>query len=350
MESIARRRRGGGIDTARWDQIAPHAEGASAASTLFGHDRDGESAGQSEQTLLEARTRIRSLVSIAAKNGSSVSTQELHALLPDGLFKDADSVGRFVSQDESLRQELGLEHGEVFPQAAPLLGRQRPEQRKLSAERMLQARSFAARLDRACPGVELLAISGSTAFWGAKPDDDLDFFLVARANRMWVTLLAAMGAAKLERLRDPRTPTFCFNRVTESEPCLSSFARPGDTLFAREALSLKVIQGRGFFHRLLGSAAWMDRHFPTLDRRSLMESEEAPEPVPGGGSAGWSLANFASLFVLAPYLWLTALVRNRRLQRQGRTDALFRTEVHLQFFSYESRKFEELRRDYTRAL
>lgn len=296
----------------------------------------------------EARARIRTLVSIAAGHGTSVSAQELHDLLPADSFEDAAAVERFVAEDELLNRELQVVRGEVVPRRAVDLVERRSAQRQLTAERMRLAESFVGRLARVCPEPELVAVSGSTAFSGSQPEDDVDFYVVTRPGRTWITLLVAMGLSKLDRLRDPRTPTFCFNRVVEGPGCIASFGRPGDALFAREALSLRVIRGRAFFHRLLEIANWMDGLFPRRYRTDLAESAGAPPSTGRGGWAAWSLANFVAFLGLAPYLWLAGLVRNVRLSRQGRREALFRTAVSLRSFSYESRKFERLREQYAR--
>lgn len=296
-----------------------------------------------------ARARLLALVSIAAMNGSSISTAELQPLLPSRIFEDPESVERFVATDQHLREMLQVRSGEVFPRGAHELAVRRGAQRRLAEERVRLAESFVPRLERLCPGLELLAISGSTAFGGAEPEDDVDIFLVTSRGRMWVELLMAMAIAKLDRMGRPGTPTFCFNRVTELEPCRSVFARPGDALFAREALSLKVLHGDERFRELLRSAAWMEDHFPNLYHGAVHADPRGISLHAESGSAVWSLANVVGFLVLAPYLWLAGIVRNRRLRRQGNAGALFRTVVRYRFFSYESNKFEALRAQYLGA-
>ncbi len=309
----------------------------------------GRAATGVQDDLLAARARLLTLVSIAARNGSSISTTELQPLLPGALFEDPESIERFVEEDDRLREALQVRWGEVFPRGAPDLAARRAAQRRLAEERLRIAESFVPRLIRLGPGLEVLAVSGSTAFGGAEPEDDIDFFLVAARGRLWVQLLGAMAIAKLHRMANPGTPTFCFNRATELEPCREVFLYPGDALFAREALSLKVLHGGGRFRELLRSAAWMSAHFPGLYRGAVrVDSAGDPEP-PRPRSALWSLANVAGFLVLAPYLSLVGIVRNARMRRQGRTEALFRTVVRYRFFSYESNKFEALREQYARS-
>ena len=332
-----------------WRTAAESAEDVRPSPDSFLADRGGGRPADAARDLGDARARIRALVSIAAGHGSSVSLEELYALLPVGAFENARAVERFVAEDDLLRSELEIRRGEVVPLQSGHLVARREGQRRLTADRLRLAEDFATRLGRACPGIDLVAVSGSTAFDGARPEDDVDFFLVTQRGRMWVALALSMGMSKLVRMRDPRVPSFCFYRVTEREPCVASFGRPGDALFAREALSLKVVRGSTFLRWLLGSAGWMETPFPNLYRARLAGRVEAPPSPDWGGSSVWSVANVLAFLGLAPYLWLAGLVRNVRLRRQGRADAVFRTVVSFRFFSYESRKFEALRERYAGA-
>jgi len=297
----------------------------------------------------DLRNRIRTLVRVAADNDSTVSSDELRALLPADAFAGTQELGRFLADDPVLSSEFAVIGGEVVPRDATALIALRSEQRRLSEERLATAGRYAHRLSRMCPGIDLVAISGSTAYGGAKPHDDIDFFIVARRNRMWLTLLLAMGLARLERLRNPSAPVFCFNRVTERDPCASSFRESRDPLFAREALNLRVLQGHAFYADLIRRSPWMRNTFPALYRERLQEVFfKEDESTRTTGPAGL-LGNAAAFAVLAPYLWLAGLARNVGLSRAGRSRARFRTVIAWAFCAYESQKYEDLRDAYRRS-
>ena len=223
--------------------------------------RDGDPASD---TLTGVRERVRTLVTIAATNGSTISCEELRALLPPSTFPMAEEVGVFVRNDRVLRAELLVIDGEVVPRAETGLVARRQDQRRLTSDRLQLAHRFVGSLGRLAPWIELAGISGSVAYGGTKAHDDIDFYLVTRPNRMWITFFLAMGLARVTRLRDPAAPVFCFNRLEEMEGCQDGFRENRDPLFAREALNLKILRGQEFYSRLLRSAPWMEDSFPTL--------------------------------------------------------------------------------------
>ncbi len=297
-----------------------------------------------------ARLRIRKLVRIAASNGSSLLTDELYALFTRDWFPSRETLEAFLVGDEILSQELVFIRGEVTPRGKEQLIDSREKRRALTAERIHHAKEFAARLTEVCPGIELFAVSGSTAYGSAKPDDDLDIFFVTSPNRLWIALLSAMILAKLGRLGNHSAPTLCFNRVTERDECIRSFRDANEPLFAREALSLKVLRGEPFFHKLLLQSPWMARFFPDLYRIARDRERGKEEPHGRPGFLTWTLANTIAFILLGAYLQAVGLVRNGRLSRQGRDSARFRTVVERRFCAYESKKYDDLRAEYLRGI
>jgi hypothetical protein len=298
---------------------------------------------------LDSRARISTLVEIAATNGSTVSSEELRVLLPVGLFSTAESLEGYIRADPVLSESLIILDGEVAPRGAEKLVARKREQRKLTSDRIDLASAFASRLARRMPWMELISLSGSTAYGGAKPHDDVDFFVVTERDRMWITLLVALVLARLERLRSRDAPVLCFNRVTERDACLRSFDDGHDPLFAREALNLRILRGQGFYRKLLENARWMEEPFPTLYDSRLHAPAPQEDQVATRRAPQWSAANALAFLGLAPYLWVVGLVRNARLDRDGHRKAHFRTVIERDFCAYESRKYDDLREAYRRA-
>ncbi len=299
-------------------------------------------------SLPESRARIRMLVETAAENGSSISLAELHDLLPSNLFPSSADLGRFIAADESLSRVLATVGDELTLRGREPLALSRAHQRALAEARVDEAGRFLARLARVCPWIELAGVSGSTAYGGAKPADDIDFFLVTQDHRLWITLLVALVYARTERVRSGRSPVYCFNRLLEREPCARAFQERRDALFAREALNLRLLHGNALYARLLESAPWMAEPFPSLYASRLARGTprdgDLSRPRRGG-----RILNDLAFLLLGPYLWVMGLWRNTQLRRAGRNKECFRTVIRPGFWATESVLFDELREQYARA-
>ncbi len=306
--------------------------------------------GPSSSEVPGLRERILGLARIAATHESAIPLEELRLLLPSSRFRDDRELGAFILGDGFLSSRLLVHRGQVTLVGRPTLVLSSEVQTALASTRLALASGFVERLLRLCPWLRLAGVSGSTAYGAAKPDDDVDFFLVAPAGRMWITLTLAMLEAKRTRWQNRKLPVFCFNRITEEAACARSFRETRDPLFAREALNLKVLHGGGFYRSLLQASPWMGEPFPGLYERKLGEHSAEAVPPAGRGGRGWSLVNALAFVSLATYLSLVGLIRNARLEKQGRQEARFRTVVARDFCAYESRKYDELGEAYRRAL
>ncbi len=304
--------------------------------------------GDAAQAFQEARRRIRGLVSIAADHECSLSLEELSLLLPDHLFPSVGALESFVIGDRVLGKELVVAEGELAPRGKGGLIPQRPAQRELNLQRQAEAQVFASNLASRCPWICVIGISGSMAFGGPHPKDDVDLFLAVGRRRLWITLSLAMTMAKLGRWRNGGSPLFCFNRVVDVGECAETFRTARDPLLAREALNVKVLVGEGEYRKLLMAAPWMGEYFPRLYRLRV-DFPPGPEiPWVGRGRAPWGLLNLAAFLAVAPYLWAVGLVRNLRHRKMGNHALEFRTVIAPGFCAFESVKYDDLREEYRR--
>lgn len=291
--------------------------------------------------------RILTLVSIAAAHGSSLSLEELGVLMPDAA--DAGTLEDILTREGRLREALAVVAGEIVPRGLESLADASARQRELARRRVQEAAEFAARLARACPWIRLVGVSGSAAYGKARPQDDIDFFVVTGKRRLWVTLLTAMLLGRIARLRATEAPVYCFNRSLEEDRCEAAFRDRREPLFAREALNLRVLLGGTYYATLLREAAWMEGYFPNLYRmRGAAESADA-SVRPRRGGVGWTALNAVALLLVGPYLWMAGQTRNRMHVRKGNRPAQFRTVVRRGFCAYESEKYDDLRDAYLRA-
>jgi hypothetical protein len=311
--------------------------GVSVRHSLEGMDARGATWG--------VRRKIQAVASIAAAHGSSISSAEALLLLPTGTFESVEDLESFVETDPILSGPLVVRFGQIVVRGLHSL-EVRASQLNLSERRGQLAQSFTDRLTAWCPWIRFVGISGSTAYAAAKPSDDVDFFIVTRGNRLWITLLLGMIAARIHRMKDPSCPVLCLNRMIEEDVCRDEFRKPQDALFAREALSLKALDGFTFYREMIESAPWMNRIFPELYRRATAVDGGRPRVTRREGGRLWSFANVSAFVALATYLIIVGLKRNRWLVRQGNLPARYRTIMKRGFFAYESQKYENLRRTY----
>jgi hypothetical protein len=299
--------------------------------------------------LSNLRERIRAFVGIAAANGSSMSVEELRTLLPAESPASSIALEHFLANDGILSRDLVTGLGEVAPRDSPTLLGRRDSLRMLAQDRRRRAESFAGGLRKLCPGIELLGVSGSTAYQTPKPQDDIDLFLVTSVGRVWTSLLFAMILAKVERLRDSQSPVLCFNRVVDMPQCVAEFTESRDPFVAREALSLQIVAGQDIYQELLRRSPWMAEPFPILYRT---RTEGMPWRNDTGGKRQgrrMGLIEFAALAFLGPYLWMVGLRRNRWLRKRNRAAECFRTVVRRSMCAFESDLYEELRKSYGKA-
>ncbi len=288
-------------------------------------------------------------MAIAASNGSSISSSELFLLLPPGTFTSSEGLEQFVSNDQVLRNEIAVSRGEFAPQGLENLTHDQAEQVILTSRRVQLAQLFADQFVKACPWIRLVAISGSTAYGRTKARDDVDFFVVTRRNRLWITLLCGLVLSKIQRIRDRSIPVFCFNRILDESQCEVTFRTEQEPLLAREALSMRVLSGDSYYHGLVKSSSWMAELFPARYDQALAGGPVRETYVSNRGCGLWSIANWIAFGALVPYATLVSQIRNRRLRQSGNTEALFRTVIRRGFFAYESRKFDQLKETYRGA-
>ncbi len=314
-----------------------------------GRSTTSRDSAQPSGSLSDHRNRIRILVEIAAQNASSISLIELLDLLPPGVFLSADHLRSYISADEHLSRRLSAVGTEVTLRGQESLAAERSVQRDLARDRLASAEGFLGGLAHLCPWIEVAGVSGSTAYSGAKPTDDIDFFLVTRRRRLWITLFVALALGRIARSGPEERSVYCFNRLMELPSCERTFREKRDPLFAREALSVRVLHGHTLYAELLRSAPWMSDHFPRLYASRMAAFDDPESAQTTSEQPAGDILNAAMFLILAPYLVLVGLVRNRRLRREGRDKECFRVVVKPDFCATESVLFDELRDEYRKV-
>lgn len=295
----------------------------------------------SEQTISE----ILLLAEIARTNNSHISIKDIVTLTSTEM--DENGIRSACKNDPRLQASLDLAEDLVFDGTDPhsedsLL--QSFDERRTRASEFVR---FANALQVFCRTRDtgLFSVSGSTSYYSISPGDDLDFFTVTADGALWFFLFKSMIFSRIFRILHPEYPNTCFSYTIDQSFAKKAFAT-NDPLFARDALSVVVLHGHGFYDQLLRQSSWMNSYFPRLYQ---LKTEGRPKMAEHG--AGKSLnRHFLNSFLfltLGRYLRVKSVLANRRLQSQAKTSSLFTLKSGPDHFIIESVRYLRLRQMYS---
>lgn len=287
--------------------------------------------------------RIASLLHVAEKFGVGIRLEELVYLLPADGPKDLAALREWLEFRPGLARVV---EGRAF---SPTSGtnHETPREAWAASYRRYAEQLWTGPLSFAQGLARCVGITGSAAFENVQAGDDLDLFAVLRTGALWWFLARTYLSLHLARHRNPhfRGPPVCLNFVLEEGPAEAEFARRSDLIFAREALSVKILQGDDYYRGLVARAPWMRNEIPRLyDVRSEHPGNTRPEPAR-------PLVRLLNALVypwLASYLQAAGLVRNWRFRRRGTPGRAFRTSTRFRRVAFATRRFEQLRDEYQR--
>jgi hypothetical protein len=282
--------------------------------------------------------RILTWVRAADEHRTAIRLDELADLLPDEGPRSPDEIQAWLARHPA--------HGRVVGDRVVHAGSRRSEavlsERRARGERYLREAEglWDGALGRARSFVLTANVTGSTAYGEPEAGDDLDFMVVARNGAVWAFLAYAFLALRLRRRPGSASP--CFNYVLDRSTAEAEFRQSRGVLFAREALSARPVLGGSYYRSLVSTASWMSAELPRLYARWAGPEDRSPDR---SRPAAWPVRvlNAAIFPLLASYLQLQGLVRNRRLARAGEGASAFRTVTTVGRLAYESVEFERLR-------
>jgi hypothetical protein len=319
--------------------------------------------------LTERQAReIEVFCQIARENGAAISLRELIGLA--GLEASEPELAEAILADSSLGSRLLLESGYVFERqggagSAPppatttggsvLANQQRQDDRKrrrARAEANLKRASAFGRF--LVPGSVVVSVSGANSYLSAREDEDIDFFCVTKTDGLWAFMLKALILARVNRLMNRGEPPFCLSCIMDEDWAAKAFTTRQPLIFARDALTVKLIGGIDAYQKLIDSASWMEGYFPVLYRTRLRETDPGarPEPAPSSegrprqGSAAAVVANAFLCCVLGSFLRMKSWALNRKLTRAAWFSAIFDMKFGRGHYIFESKRYERLRAMY----
>jgi hypothetical protein len=228
----------------------------------------------------------------------------------------------------------------------------RRKRRRARAEANLKRASAFGRF--LVPGSIVVSVSGANSYLSAREDEDIDFFCVTKTDALWVFMLKALILARVNRLMDSDEPPFCLSCIMDEDWAAKAFATRQPLIFARDALTAKLIGGIDAYHKLIDSASWMEGYFPVLYRTRLRETDPGARPAPSPPSSEdrprpGSAAVVVNAFlccVLGSFLRMKSWALNRKLTRAAWFPAIFDTKFGRGHYIFESKRYERLRAIY----
>lgn len=144
------------------------------------------------------------------------------------------------------------------------LTRRRAQLQATSSDKLARARKYA-RLLQLVPGVRFIGVTGSLAMESAVPEDDIDFLVIAQANRLWLTRALVLSALLAWGVKRPDNGGSAYPNLI----CANIFMDKGDlricdqNLFiAHEICQMLPLLGEKTYYAFLAANAWVSAFLP----------------------------------------------------------------------------------------
>lgn len=297
--------------------------------------------------------QIVSIVEIASKCGQAIAVNEIALLL--SYEQNAVDILSIIQTDPQLLELLSLEKELVVQRGYEHLFAERAP-REISSKRDLEiAKSFGNQLVLRCrpPYLKFIAVSGSVAYNSATKSDDIDLILVARKNRLWLSILKTLLLARAFKIKariEGEKIEICLSYAQEKIQFEEKLRRHKTLLFAREFMSIQVLTGFNYYRALLEKTSWVRHMFPRLHASKMLELEQKQDQmlcVEKKSVASFNDAlNLLIYAVLRYYLSFKAFLLNIRYRSQHKIRDLFEANITRDSFVYSSRKYQEIEKAY----
>lgn len=293
------------------------------------------------------REAVLAYCKIAAASGALLSIRDLVELLAIDATEEELQEG--IASDESLSSKVYVESGLVAlmsPGADVASAREAIEEgqrrRRRAISNIEAARVFARLFSK---DAVFVAVAGTNSYLSVAEGDDIDYYCITRTDGMWAFMLKALLLSRVRSTIGRETPPFCFSYVMDERQVKDVSSRPMTAVHARDTLTSKVISGDATYHAILENESWMRSYFPVFYDRRMRETATVRErSLPARN--GSHVLNSWLFLTLGSYLSLKAWILNRKLAKQGRTGAVFRTWIEPGRLEYASRRYVELGKMY----
>ena len=292
--------------------------------------------------------RIISIVNIASKCGQAISLKAISLMLAQKLSEK--EILSIIQNNLNFATRFSLEKGFVVQKGYEHLFSERKARAKVSREYFQVAELFFMKLARKNSSVKLAAVCGSVAYGSAKASDDIDLFIIAGKNRLWLVFFKALLLARIYNMKAAlagRKADFCLSYMQDEFEFEREMQRK-TPLLAREFLSITVTFGRDFYRTLLVKAKWMRGIFPRLTAQKLSENEQNDFSYNHQESIVplQDALNMMVYVFLGRYLMFKAFIRNLGFRKHLRNNEVFEAKITKGSCVYNSMRYKELEKMY----
>ena len=289
------------------------------------------------------------LSGVAKANGSRISLKDLETLTRTSLSEEQirsswetipelalsyQLENGFITQQENDQIRIGRDDGEL-----------ELEKRARAENYTRYANEFASLCN--ARETNLLAISGSTSYKTPFASDDLDIFCITKPDSLWIFLTRSLFLARFLQLFRKDAPRLCFSYAVDQDFAEKEFAFPRDALFARDALTAKIVHGQDYYKGLLMKGPWISNYFPRLYnyRTDAVRGEGVvrEEPV---SRPGRKFLNILLRVLVGNYVAFKSAMLNMRLRKQRKFLSLFSAKIGVDHCIFESVRYSKLREMY----
>jgi predicted nucleotidyltransferase len=293
--------------------------------------------------------KILSIVNIATQCNQAISLKEIILMLPRE-FNEKE-VLTIIQTNSNYKQTLTIENGFVVKKGYERLFSERAIREKNSRDSVKIAHLFFNKLGKQNSNVKLTAVCGSVAYGSASASDDIDLFIIARRNRLWLVFFKALLLARVFNIKaaiNSEKTHFCLSYMQDENEFEKELQRK-TPLMARELLSSIILSGIEVYEELLMKNMWIEDFFPRLAAHKLNSKEMNAAEVPvqdKSQSHVYDILNVVFFVGIGRFLLFKAFLRNLNYKKCLKRKDVFEAKITLSSVVYTSMRYRELEKMY----
>ena len=266
----------------------------------------------------------------------SLTRDEIHRYLIGQALSPTEVVA-MLDNDAELRFHVAQAEGRFHLSGRAQLAQVGRERAAASAELWPVAKRYGARIAR-LPFVRLVAVTGALAMDNARPDDDIDLFILSQPGRLWLSRLLVLGVVKLAARQGY---VLCPNFILSTDHLRLS---ERNLFTAHEVVQMVPLERNRWYDAFIEANGWVADFLPNV----LAGETAAARPPSMKRFATRLVAGFLSARLFDPVeRWeMRRKVRRltQRLEQEGGSIAFSEHECRGHFAAHDARILAAYRR------